>query len=133
MGRVTAGADPLMPTFTPPIVHDVPRVLPETRGVPFLLMRHYSELPRGRTVVKVGGVYSTVDNPEQSLLDVATEVYLGGHIYTITDAVATALTAAGYGSGITPTPPDVPDVTFTWGYLSALTWGEVLEQIGTWG
>lgn len=85
-----------MPVFQPPTVDDVPRVLPETRGVAFLLMRHYSELPRGRSVVKIGGAYRTLDNPEEATLGLATEVYLGGHIYDITDAVAAALIAAGY-------------------------------------
>ena len=123
----------MSPVFEPPTVEDVPRVLPETRGVPYLLMRHYSPLRRGRTVVKVGGEYQTVDNPEQSLLDTATEVYLGGHIYTVTQDVADALTSAGYGSGISPDPTEPPDVTMTWAFLGSMTWGDAAELIGTWG
>jgi hypothetical protein len=121
-----------MPVFQPPTAHDVPRVLPETRGVPFLLMRHYSELPRGRTVIKTGGVYRTLDNPEQSTLDVATEVYLGGHLYTVTQTVADALTAAGYGSGISADPA-TPTRNLTWGFLAGSTWDDFVDQYKTWG
>lgn len=58
--------------------------------------RHRPNGPRGRSVVKIGGVYSTVDSPTQAQQDVATEVYIGGHIYEISDAVAASLIAAGY-------------------------------------
>lgn len=89
-----------MPTFTPPTVEDVPRVLPDTRGPALLLMRHYSELPRGLSVVKVGGVYTTLDGPTTDQLTAAgtegIDWFLGGHSYVVTDAVGTALTAAGY-------------------------------------
>jgi hypothetical protein len=85
-----------MPTFQPPTVADVPRVLPDTRGVQYLFARHCSNLPRGRSVLKTAGVYRTVDNPSQTDIDAASEVYLGGHVYTVTQAVADALTAAGY-------------------------------------
>lgn len=115
--------------FEPPIVHDVPRILPETTGVPFLLMRHYSELPRGRSVVKVSGSYQTVDNPEQSLLDAATEVYLGGHIYTVTADVAEELIDAGFTVTPAPTPP--PRV-LRWGYLAGSTWDDFFDNYGTW-
>lgn len=104
----------------------MPRVLPDTRGPQYLLMRHYSNLPRGRSVIKIGGLYRTLDNPDQDLLDAATEVYLGGHIYTITQTVADALTAAGYGTGIAPDPtgPEWGDYgTMFWGELSGYTWG----------
>ena len=119
-----------MPLFQPPTVNDVPRVLPETRGVPFLLMRHYSNLARGRSVIKIGGAYQTVDNPEQSTLDLASEVYLGGHIYTVTQTVADALTAAGY---TVTADPVVSGRQITWGALSGMTWDEFTDQYGTWG
>lgn len=90
-----------MPSFTPPTVDDVPRILPDSRGPGMLLMRHFSELPRGRSVVKIAGVYTTVDIPTTDQLTAAgvegTDWFLGGHgPYTVTDAVGTALTAAGY-------------------------------------
>lgn len=86
--------------FTPPTVDDVPRVLPDTRGPALLLMRHYSELPRGRSVVKVGATYTTMDIPTTDQMTAAgvegTDWFLGGHTYVVTDAVAAALFAAGY-------------------------------------
>lgn len=64
-------------------------------------MKNYSALPCGRTVLKIGGSYATYDQPDALTVASATEVYLGGHIYEVSAAVATALTNAGYGSGIT--------------------------------
>ncbi len=119
-----------MPVFSPPTVDDVPRVLPESRGPGVLLMRHYRLLARGRTVIKLGGTYRTVDNPEQFTLDAATEVYLGGHIYTVTQAVADALTAAGYTVGADPV---VPSRQITWGALAGGAWDDFVDQYGTWG
>lgn len=121
-----------MPVFQPPVAYDVPRVLPETHGVPFLLMRHYSQLPRGRTVIKLGGTYQTVDNPQQSTLDASTEIYMGGHIYPVTQAIADALTAAGYGSGITA-DPSVPARHLSWGFLAGGSWHDFADEYGTWG
>ena len=89
-------------TFTPPVAYDLPWVLPETRGVQYDLFKYYGPGPRGRSVIKISGVYTTVDNPTQDQIDAAGAEgvghFLGGHVYTITAAVATALTAAGYGS-----------------------------------
>lgn len=84
-----------MATFQPPVVNDVPTVLPDPHPGN-ALFRHYGLRPRGRTVMKVAGVYATYDYPYQGTVDLATEVYLGGHVYTVTQAVADALTAAGY-------------------------------------
>lgn len=90
-----------MPFFEPPTVNDVPRVLPDSRGPGYALFRHYSPLPRGRTVLKASdGSYSTVDVPTGEQIDAAAMVYLGGHRYQITSAEAAALTTAGYGSGV---------------------------------
>jgi hypothetical protein len=88
-----------VPVFYPPVVFDLPRVLPGTRGVAYRLMRHYSPLPRSRSVVYVSGHYVTVDSPEQSLLDTlvqGTTYFLGGHYYDVTQDVADALVADGY-------------------------------------
>lgn len=85
-----------MPTFEPPIAYTVPRVLPDTRGVAFALMKNYSALPAGRTVLKINGTYATYDSPDSNTVASATEVYQGGHTYEITEAVETALNAAGY-------------------------------------
>lgn len=48
-----------------------------------------------------GGVYATVRTPTTEAIEAATEVYIGGHDYTVSQTVATALTAAGYGSNLT--------------------------------
>lgn len=77
-------------------MNDVPAVLPTTRGLPSRLMRHYGGNPRGRSVLKIAGVYVTMDEPDANLIQTATEYYAGGHTYFVTDAVADALAAAGY-------------------------------------
>lgn len=85
--------------FSPP-THDVlPPLLPTTQGVERQLWRHYKNRAVGRSVLKIAGVYSTIDTPSQDVIDTATEVYLGGHLYPVSDAVATALEAAGYTVG----------------------------------
>jgi len=85
-----------MPTFEPPIAYDNPAILSETFGIKRALFKYYGPYPRGRSVLKIGGVYRTVDYPDQDTLALATEVYLGGHVYVVSSAVATALNAAGY-------------------------------------
>lgn len=87
-----------MATFVPPLVYDMASVLPETHGVQRSLFRYYGGNPRGLSVVKVAGHYTTVDGPSADTL-VGTEGvdwFLGGHTYTVTAAVATALGADGY-------------------------------------
>lgn len=91
-----------MPTFEPPVAYDVPTVLPTTRGPARDLFRWYAGgRARGRTVLKEAGTYVVVDMPTSARCDAAEAVYLGGHIHTITDAEAAALTAAGFGAYIT--------------------------------
>ena len=95
-----------MPLFEPPVAMDLPSVAhpsePTQTRLNFKLFRHFGVRgPRGRTVLKINGTYATYDYPPQSLIDTATEVYLGGHKYQVSDSVAAALTAAGYGSRIT--------------------------------
>jgi hypothetical protein len=92
-----------VPTFEPPVVYDVPTVLPTTRGPARDLFRWYAGgRARGLTVLKEDGEYVVVSTPTSDRCDAAEEVYLGGHIYPITEAQATALTAAGLGEGVTP-------------------------------
>jgi hypothetical protein len=85
-----------VPIFQPPTADTVPPFLPTTRGPVRRLFRHYKARARGRSVLRIGGVYLTVDTPSQTQIDSATEVYQGGHVYTVTQTVADALTAAGY-------------------------------------
>jgi hypothetical protein len=90
-----------MPTFTPPIIEDVPRILPDTRGPAFLLMRHYRNLSRGRSVVWDGTHFQTVDIPTTDQLVAAgaegTGYFLGGHDYTVGNDLAGLIVADGYG------------------------------------
>jgi hypothetical protein len=60
------------------------------------LFSHFGGQARGRTVLREGGVYSTVDSPSADRVAAASEVYMGGHAYEVTAAQAAALTAAGY-------------------------------------
>lgn len=89
-----------MSSFEPPTVFDNPAVLWSTPGYKRALFKFYGPYERGRSVVRIGGVYQTLDYPDQDLLALASEVYLGGHIYPLTDAQVTDLTAAGYGEFI---------------------------------
>lgn len=115
-----------MPSFfTPPTVDDIPRVLPDTRGPARLLMRHYAPLTRGRSVLKVAGHYVTRDIPATNDLIAAGregfEWFLGGHLYIVTDAVATALLADGYELQTT----EWEELTDTWGSYASDTWGTI--------
>ena len=78
----------------------------ETDRSAALLLRHYI-FSRGRSVLKTGGTYRTVDNPTDAQLaacdtvlwpdgTIRPEYYLGGHVTEVTAAQAAALTAAGY-------------------------------------
>lgn len=118
-----------MPTFSPPVVSDVPPVLPEgdpeQSGPAFRLFRYYRARPRGLNVyvyragtVSAGvfGRVTEVDPVTTYTGGVATsdgwsdieQVIWGGHapVY-VSDSVADALVAAGY------------DVNFDSDYLSA--------------
>lgn len=110
-----------MPKFIPPVAYDNPPVLPETKGVERRLFRHYGPYRRGRSVLKLNGVYVTMDNPSQLDLKAATEVYLGGRVYEITAAKADELTAAGYQVW----------AELTWGDYEVNQWGQI--QGTPWG
>jgi len=98
-----------MPIFEPTYVLDNPPILPDTRGVQRDLFKWANNRPRGRTVLKELGVYSLVDAASitQARFDAADVVYLGGHIYTVTQAEADALTAAGYAVLPDPVTPSL--------------------------
>jgi len=86
-----------VPTFTPPVAYDIPPILPDTRGPALWLFRHYGGRPRGRSVLKqANGTWVTVDQPTQAQINAALVYYQGGRVYTITQAEAEALYAAGY-------------------------------------
>ena len=55
----------------------------------------------GASVLRVSGVWQTVYDPSEALVNSADVVYRGGRIYAVSDAEAAVLTAAGYGAYIT--------------------------------
>ena len=59
-------------------------------------------IPTGATVLKTAGFYTiNWGAPSQTDINAADVVYLGGHTYSVSQAEAAALTAAGYGANIT--------------------------------
>lgn len=95
--------EPGLYRFEPPTVYDVPPDVSDweamQQGVIEALrqfQRRALRLPRGRSVLKIGGIYTTLDVPTQTQIDASTEYYAGGHIYFVTATVAQALTDAGY-------------------------------------
>lgn len=95
-----------MPTFTPPVGEGRPWLHPDARGAEKGLMKFFGTCPMGFTVWKD---LSDVWHQEQYPLDTnfqvwidnaqpnnAKVVYHGGHSYTITEAEANELIAAGY-------------------------------------
>ena len=93
-----------MATFNPPVANDKPPVLADTRGPARLLFRHFGSGPRGRSVVKTAGHYVTRDvlyDGDLVGLTPGVDYFLGGHVYVVSPAVATALTADGYGAYVT--------------------------------
>lgn len=96
-----------MPVFQPPTADTVPPVLPRNtprrlqHPIAYALFRRYKRRACGRSVLKINGAYQTIDYPTTTQTELATEVYLGGHIYEVSDDIADALTSAGYGANIT--------------------------------
>ncbi len=82
-----------MPNFLPPRVE-------EGLATDHPLFRYY-KLHRGVTVLVTGSTVTQAQYPSQEDCEAADRVYLGGHHYTISDAEAAVLTAAGYGAYIT--------------------------------
>ena len=61
-----------------------------------------TDIPRGQTLIVNGTTVTATLTPSQDDLAAATYYFLGGHEYTISDYQAGVLTAAGYGSWLTP-------------------------------
>lgn len=101
----------MSPTFTPPTRQD----WTFAEGQPLGERRFWSFFgpqPRGRSVLKIAGVWTTVDNPTVSQCNNATRIidthgesvpgcFMGGHEHPVTAAVSTELTAAGYEENLT--------------------------------
>lgn len=73
---------------------------------------YFGTQPRGRSLLKIAGVWTVVDFPSTTQINDADTIvdingqtvpgYLaGGHVHTVTDAIAAELTEAGYGGYIT--------------------------------
>jgi N4-gp56 family major capsid protein len=61
-----------------------------------------TDIPRGQTLIVNGTTVTATLTPSQDDLAAASYYFLGGHEYEISDYQAGVLTAAGYGSWITP-------------------------------
>jgi hypothetical protein len=57
---------------------------------------YFYTMERGISVLKIDGQYVEVRDPSQDEEALATEFYLGGHEYIVSDEVGAALEAAGY-------------------------------------
>lgn len=108
-----------MPTFAPPATDTCPTdyvggndpYYPASQPLRTLMGRYRGEL-RAPNVYKLtdagaaanGGSYYTTEQPYDwpTQGTIIAFTYYGGHTYDITSAEATALTAAGYGAGVTP-------------------------------
>jgi hypothetical protein len=95
----------------------------------------------GVTVIRVGGVWSTVMSATQTVLDTADRVYRGGYTYTLTDALAAELIAAGFENylQIATTGPELitnpgfdgsPDLNGWVGFFSSINLDTSVVQQG---
>lgn len=67
-------------------------------GVPTFL----TDIPRGYSLMVTGTTVTENRTPSQDDLAAADYYFLGGHTYTISDAQAAVLIAAGYSEWLTP-------------------------------
>jgi hypothetical protein len=61
-----------------------------------------TDIPRGQTLIVNGTTVTLTLTPSQDELAAASYYFLGGHEYEISDYQAGVLTAAGYGTWLTP-------------------------------
>jgi hypothetical protein len=61
-----------------------------------------TDVPRGQTLIVNGTQVIATLTPSQDDLAAASYYFLGGHEYLLSDEQAAVLTAAGYGSWLTP-------------------------------
>jgi hypothetical protein len=57
---------------------------------------YFYEMDRGVSVLKIDGQYVEIREPSQDEEALATEFYLGGHEYPVSDEIAAELIAAGF-------------------------------------
>jgi hypothetical protein len=60
-----------------------------------------TDIPRGQSLLVTGTTVVMTQTPSQDDLAACSYYFLGGHEYTISDAQATVLINAGYGSYVT--------------------------------
>lgn len=84
--------------FSPPVHYVGARLNSRSRGPERAFFRRAAPLAVGRSVLKIDGVYQTIDTPTQTQIDSATEYYAGGHEYVVSTTVGAALIAAGYSA-----------------------------------
>lgn len=100
-----------MPTLSTPTQNDRLLARGRTPGEQ-RFWAHFGAQPTGMTLIRESGVWSAVSNPLDTRLAAADSIrdsegqvvkgyFLGGHVHTITSAIATELTSAGFGSYIT--------------------------------
>ena len=61
-----------------------------------------TDVARGQSLLVTGTTVVMTQTPSQDDLAAASYYFLGGHEYVISDEQAAVLTAAGYGSYVTP-------------------------------
>ena len=61
-----------------------------------------TDVARGQSLLVTGTTVVMTQTPSQDDLAACSYYFLGGHEYTISDEQAAVLTAAGYGSWLTP-------------------------------
>lgn len=57
---------------------------------------YFYKMLKSISVLKIDGQYVEIREPSQDEIALATEVYIGGHEYPVSDAIAAELIAAGY-------------------------------------
>lgn len=62
---------------------------------------YFYKMNRGVSLVKLNNQYVEIRFPSSDTLAQSSEYYIGGSEYTVSDATAAELTAAGYGSNLT--------------------------------
>lgn len=96
-----------MPVFTPPLRLEWTFADGVSAPSDKRFWSHFGPQPRGRSVIKIAGVWTTVDVPTSDQVSQATPIvdthgysvpgaFIGGHEYEVTATVAAELTAAGY-------------------------------------
>lgn len=76
--------------FRPPTVDEGP-------AVPGSALMRFYKITQGITILDNSGVYSRVRYPIVDETTAATNVYMGGHEYVVSDATKAALIAGGVG------------------------------------